>query len=46
MAIQSFSKEYYQLRYLGEEEVVNTNNIAIAVTANRAWSQHFVPPET
>ncbi len=42
MAIQTFSKEYYQLVTCGEEEVV-TNNIKITVTANRALEPAFCP---
>lgn len=43
MAIQSFSKEYYQLLVTCEEDVF-INNI-VTVTASRALSQHLVPPE-
>lgn len=43
MAIQSFSKEYYQLLVTCEEDV-SINNI-VTVTASRALSQHLVPPE-
>lgn len=41
MAIQSFSKEYYQLLVTCEEDVF-INNI-VTVTASRALSQHLVP---
>lgn len=43
MAIQSFSKEYYQLLVTCEENVFSDN--IITVSANRALSQRLVPPE-
>lgn len=43
MAVQSFSKEYYQLLVTCEENVFVDN--IITVSANRALSQHLVPPE-
>lgn len=43
MAIQAFSKEYYQLLVTCEEEVF-VNNI-ITISANRASTQYLVPPE-
>lgn len=43
MAIQAFSKEYYQLLVTCEEDVFDNN--VITVSANRALSQHLVPPE-
>lgn len=43
MAIQSFSKEYYQLIVTCEEDVF-TNNI-VTVLASRALTKYNVPPE-
>ena len=43
MMIQSFSKEYYHLLVTCEENVFADN--VITVSANRALSQHLVPPE-
>ena len=43
MAIQNFSKEYYQLLVTCEEDVF-VNNI-ITVATNRALTQYLVPPE-
>ena len=43
MAVQSFSKEYYQLLVTCEDDVF-TDNI-VTVSASRALSQHLVPPE-
>lgn len=43
IAIQSFSKEYYQLLVTCEDDVF-TDNI-VTVSASRALSQHLVPPE-
>ena len=43
IAVQSFSKEYYQLLVTCEEDVFQNNYVTIA--ANRALSQYLVPPE-
>lgn len=43
MAIQKFSKKYYQLLVTTEEDVF-VNNI-VTISADRALSQYYVPPE-
>ena len=43
MAIQAFSKEYYQLLVTCEEDVYKDN--IVTVSASRALSQYLVPPE-
>lgn len=43
IAIQSFSKEYYQLIVTCEEDVFNTG--VVTVTADRALGKSYVPPE-
>ena len=43
MAVQAFSKEYYQLLVTCEEDVFKDN--LVTVTASRALSQYLVPPE-
>lgn len=43
IAVQSFSKKYYQLLVTSEEDVFQTN--CVTVTANRALNQYIVPPE-
>ena len=43
IAIQRFSREYYQLIVTGEEDVFDTN--VVTVTADRALTQRLVPPE-
>lgn len=43
IAIQSFSKKYYQLLVTCEEDVFQNNYVT--VTANRALNQYIVPPE-
>ena len=43
IAIQSFSKEYYQLIVTCEEDVFSTG--VVSVVANRALTKYNVPPE-
>ena len=43
MAIQSFSKDYYQLIVTGEEDVFDQD--VVSVLTNRALAQRIVPPE-
>lgn len=43
IAIQSFSKKYYQLLVTCEEDVFQNNYVT--VSANRALNQYIVPPE-
>ena len=43
IAVQSFSKKYYQLLVTCEDDVFQTN--CVTVTANRALNQYIVPPE-
>lgn len=43
IAIQQFSKQYYQLLVTTEEDVFETN--VITITADRALTQRIVPPE-
>jgi len=43
IAIQRFSREYYQLLVTNEEDVFETN--VITITANRALTERIVPPE-
>ena len=43
IAIQSFSKEYYQLIVTGEEDVFSTG--VVSVIASRALTKYNVPPE-
>ena len=43
IAIQSFSKEYYQLIVTSEEDVFSTG--VVSVISNRALTKYNVPPE-
>lgn len=43
IAVQAFSKNYYQLIVTCEEDVFQNN--FVTVTADRALNQHLVPPE-